>query len=150
MLKQQLEQDIKTALLTGDKGRATVLRGLKSAILYVEVEQGKRQDGLTDPEIVALFAKEAKKRQESADLYKKGGNDASAEAELAEKAIIESYLPEQIDDEALIAVIDRTVADMGSVSVQDMGRIIAAVKQKTAGQADGARIAQLVKERLTR
>lgn len=148
MLKQQLEQDIKAALLDGDKARATVLRGLKSAILYVEVAQGTRDTGLPDEEIISLFAKEAKKRQESADLYIKGGDQERANQELAEKAIIETYLPAQLTDEELAAIVDETVAKLGISSPQAMGQVIGAVKQQTEGKADGARIAKLVKERL--
>lgn len=148
MLKQQLEQDIKTALLAGDKDRVTTLRGLKSVILYAEVAQGVRDTGLTDADILALFAKEVKKRQESAELYKKGGNQEKANAELAEKSIIEEYLPAQLSDQELIAIIDKAISQLDAVTPQMMGKIIGDVKQKTEGQADGSRIAQFVKERL--
>lgn len=149
MLKARIDQDLKAALLAGDKVLATTLRGLKSAILYAEVAQGSRgQGGLSDDEIVALLSKEAKKRQESADLYKQGGNNEKAEAELAEKKVIESYLPQQLSDDELIGIIDATIKDLGVSGPSAMGQVIGAVKQKTAGRADGARIATLVKERL--
>ena len=148
MLKQQLEQDIKSALLSGDKARATTLRGLKSAILYVEVAQGSRENGLSDEDIITVFAKEAKKRQDSADLYVKGGSQERADQELAEKAIIEGYLPKQLTDEELTAVVDAVVAELGLSSPQAMGQVIGAVKSRTEGKADGSRIARLVKERL--
>lgn len=149
MIKQQLEQDVKTALLAGDKDRVTTLRGLKSVILYAEVAKGVRDAGLSDEEIIGLFAKEAKKRQESADLYSKGGNQPSADHELAEKKIIESYLPQQLADDELHAVVEGVVASLDTVTPQMMGQVIGLVKQKTEGRADGARIAQFVKERLT-
>lgn len=149
MLKQQLEQDIKTALLSGDKDRAIILRGLKSVILYAEVDGGKREEGLTDQEIIALFAKEVKKRQESADLYKQGGNDTSAAAELREKAIIEGYLPKQLTDDELSQIVDETIAQLPEKNPQAMGKVIGTVKQRTEGAADGTRIAQMVKERLS-
>lgn len=148
MLKQQLEQDLKTALLAGDKDRALVLRGLKSVILYEEVAKGARDDGLPDEQILTLFSKEVKKRQESADLYKQGGDEERAAAELAEKAIIETYLPQQLTDEELAAIIDAAITETGASGLQAMGQIIGIVKQKVGSQADGARIAQLVKERL--
>jgi hypothetical protein len=148
MLKQQLEQDVKKALLAGEKELATTLRGLKSVILYAEVAKGLREEGLGDEEIISLFSKEAKKRQESADLYKKGGNEARAAAELAEKAIIEAYLPQQLSDEELAAIVDGVIAELGVSGPQAMGQVIGQVKQKSANQADGARIAQLVKQRL--
>jgi uncharacterized protein YqeY len=148
MLKQQIEQDLKKALLEGDKERATTLRSLKSVILYVEVEQGIREEGLDDEAIISLFSKEAKKRQESADLFTKGGAEDRAAAELAEKAIIETYLPKQLSDEELTSIVEEVIARTGASGPQGMGQVIGQVKQKTAGQADGGRIAQLVKEKL--
>jgi uncharacterized protein YqeY len=149
MLKQQLDKDLKVALLSGDKDRATTLRGLKSVILYAEVAKGLREEGLPDDEILVLFAKEAKKRQESADLYTKGDSPERASKELAEKAIIEEYLPQQMSDEELKSLIEMVVSELGVSTMQQMGQVIGAVKQKTEGRADGSRIAQFVKERLT-
>jgi uncharacterized protein YqeY len=148
MLKQQLEQDLKTALLAGDKDRVITLRGLKSVILYAEVAKGSREEGLSDEDILTLFAKEAKKRQESADLYVKGDRQEKADAELAEKAIIEAYLPKQLSNEELAQIVDEVVGSFESPTPQLMGQIIGKVKQATEGRADGSRIAQLVKERL--
>lgn len=148
MLKQQLEQDLKEALLAGEKDRATTLRGLKSVILYAEVAQGLRDKGLPDGEIIVLFSKEAKKRQESADLYQKGGDESRATAELAEKHIIEGYLPQQLTDEELNQIVDEAISSVAISGPQAMGQVIGLVKQKTAGQADGSRIAQIVKQRL--
>lgn len=148
MLKQQLEQDLKEALLGGNRERATIIRGLKSVILYAEVEKGAREQGLDDEAIVALFAKEAKKRQESADVYQKAGETERADTELREKAVIEEYLPKQLSDEELSKVVDEVVAGLGASGPQAMGQAIGQVKQKVGGQADGARIAQVVKEKL--
>jgi uncharacterized protein YqeY len=150
MLKQQIEQDLKAALLAGDKKRVTTLRGLKSVILYEEVAKGSRAEGLEDDQIIVLLAKEAKKRQESAELYKKGGADDRAAAELAEKAMIETYLPTQLSDEELSFVVNNTIEELNASGPQAMGQVIAKVKQQVAGQADGGRIAQLVKERLAK
>lgn len=148
MLKQQIEQDLKEALLGGQKDRATTLRGLKSVILYAEVAAGTRDQGLSDEQIIQLFAKEAKKRQESAEFYVKGGSQERADAELAEKKIIESYLPQQLSDEELIKIIDSAISALEDVSPQAMGQVIGKVKQATEGRADGGRIAKFVKERL--
>src|SRR5690348_5859158 len=114
MLKSRIDQDLKTALLAGDKVLATTLRGLKSVILYAEVAKGMREQGLPDDEIVVLFSKEAKKRQESADLYKHGGNEEKAAAELEEKKVIESYLPAQMSEEELSKIIDQTIKELGA------------------------------------
>ncbi|HUC89920.1 MAG TPA: GatB/YqeY domain-containing protein [Patescibacteria group bacterium] len=148
MLKQRIDQDLKTALLSGNKVLATTLRGLKSAILYVEVAKGAREQGLGDDEIITILAKEAKKRQESADLYIQGGSQERAQAELDEKKAIEQYLPAQISDEELGRIVDEAIAEVGASGPQAMGQVIGLVKQKAGASADGARIANSVKERL--
>jgi len=148
MLKQRIDQDLKKALLAGDKSLATTLRGLKSVILYAEVAQGLRDTGLPDEEIILLFSKEVKKRDESAALYTQGGNSERAAAELAEKAIIEQYLPLQLSNDDLRKLVDDAVTETGAASLQDMGKVIGLVKAKAAGSADGSRIAVAVKERL--
>jgi uncharacterized protein YqeY len=147
-IKQQIEQDLKAAMLAGDKSLVTVLRGLKSTILYAEVAKGSRETGLSDEEIIELFAKEAKKRQESADLYTQGGSAERASAELAEKSVIEKYLPSQLTDDELTALVDAAVQTVEGDPKSVMGKVIAMVKAQSAGRADGARIAQIVKNKL--
>jgi len=147
-LKVTLEQDIKTAMLAGDKTLVTTLRGLKSAILYVEVAEGKRDDGLSDDDIIKVFQKEAKKRQESADLYAQGGNIDKQSAELAEKTVIEKYLPAQLSEQELSAIIDDVITSTNATGMQAMGQVMGAVKARTGAGADGALLARLVKERL--
>jgi uncharacterized protein YqeY len=149
-IRQKLNDDVKAALLAGDSVRVDTLRGLKSVILYADVAAGKRDSGgIPDEEILSLFAKEAKKRQESADLYLKGKSQERADKELTEKAIIESYLPEPLTDDELMKIINEVIAEHGVESVQAMGEVIGAVKAKAGSTADGAKIAQLVKERLS-
>ncbi len=149
MLKQQLQDDVKAAMLAGDALRVETLRGLKSVILYAEVAAKKREgDGISDDEIVALFAKESKKRAESAELYIQGGAQQKADKELAEKAIIDAYLPEQLSEAELAKLIDEIIAEQGAEGMQAMGKVIGAVKAKTGNSADGALVAKLVKERL--
>lgn len=150
MLKQQLQDDVKAAMLAGDALRVETLRGLKSVILYAEVAAKKREgDGISDEEIVTLFAKESKKRTESAELYVKGGAQEKADKELAEKAIIDAYLPEQLSEADLAKLIDEVIAEQGAEGMQAMGRVIGAVKAKAGNSADGALVAKLVKERLS-
>ena len=148
MLKTRIDQDLKTALLAGDKVLATTLRGLKSAVLYEEVAKGVRDAGLPDDEIITLFAKEAKKRQESADLFTQGGNTERAAAELVEKKVIEGYLPQQLSDDELVLIVDEAVEQLTATGPQAMGQVIGAVKQKVGASADGGRIAKFVRERL--
>lgn len=147
-IKNQIDQDLKSALLGGDKVLATTLRGFKSAILYAEVAAGKRDRGLEDNEIIQVLRKEAKKRQESADLYQKGGNQEKADAELAELQAIQTYLPKQLSDEQLEKLVEQAVSEADDESPQAMGKIIGRVKALSNDQADGGRIAAMVKQRL--
>lgn len=148
-IKEQIEIDLKTAMLAGEKDRVTTLRGLKSTILYAEVAAGKRDEGLDEQSVIGLMQKEAKKRQESADLYVQGGNQEKADSELTEKNIIEAYLPEQLSEAEIIQLIDEEMAKIGQPNPQQMGQIIGAVKAASKGNADGALIARLVRERIT-
>ena len=149
MIRQQIEDDLKAALLAGDSIKVDTLRGLKSVILYADVAAKKRDTGgIADDEILGLFAKEAKKRQESADLYVQGGSQERADKELTEKAIIEAYLPAQMSEAELLQIIDAVIAEQGAEGAQAMGKVIGAVKAKAGNSADGSMIARLVKERL--
>lgn len=148
MLEERIEQDIKSALLAGDKQKATTLRTVKSALLNVKVATGKRESGLSDDEVIQVLAKEAKKRQESADLYKQGGDEDRAGNELAEKKVIEQYLPAQLSEEEVTKIVDEVIAQTGASGQQAMGQVIGAVRAKTQGSADGAVIARIVKEKL--
>jgi uncharacterized protein len=147
-LKEQINKDLKTAMLAGEKNKVMTLRGLKSAILYAEVAEGKRDSGISNDEVIKLLQKEAKKRQESADLYHQGNNLDKAEHEEVEKLIIESYLPVQISEEEIRSIVLSVIKDMGNVSMQQMGQIIGSVKKKCGGSADGSIIAKIVKEQL--
>ncbi len=148
MLEQQLEQDIKAAQLGGDTFRLTTLRGIKATLLNVKVATGKRDTGLTDEEVLPILAKESKKRQESAEMYQQGNASERAEAELAEKAIIDAYLPAQLSEDDIAGMIDEAIAATGAQGLADIGKVIGQVKGRTGASADGAVIARLVKEKL--
>lgn len=147
-IKETIDNDIKTAMLAGQKTLVTTLRGLKSAILYAEVASASRDKGLSDEEVIVLFTKEAKKRQESADLYSQGGNKEKADAEIVEKTVIEGYLPKQISDDELRTIVLDVVGGAGGASKETMGQLIAQVKNRVGATADGSRVASLVKEQI--
>ena len=146
-LEQTIEQDIKTAMLGGDALRLSTLRVLKGALLNVKVATGKRESGLSDDEVLSVLAKAAKQRQESADLYLQGNDQVRADQELAEKAILEAYLPAQLSEAEISELISEVMASTGN-DKGAMGQIIGQVKQRAGSTADGALIARLVKERL--
>ncbi len=147
-MQEQLDKDLKIAMLGGDKARAEVLRGLKNALQYEAVAQKSADRSLSDEQIQKVLAREAKKRQEAADIYAEAGETERAKTELAEKTIIMGYLPEQIDESQLVELVKAEITAAGAPTMADMGKIIGAVKQKAGASADGATIARLVKQEL--
>lgn len=148
-LKSTIDNDLKAALLGGDRFVAEVLRGLKAVILDEEVKLGKRDEGLDDESIEKLIVREVKKRQDSATQYEAAGRPELVEAEKAESKVIEAYLPEQLSEDDIKKTINETIAAMGVSGPAAMGQVIGAVKGKLGTSADGATIARLVKESLS-
>jgi hypothetical protein len=147
-LKQRIDDDLKAALLSGDRFAAQTLRGLKAAVLNEEVALGRREDGLGDDEIEKIIAKEVKKRNESITLYEQNARPELAEDEKKEAAIISVYLPQQLGEEELKQIVAAKVAELGVSGPQGMGQVIGAVKSQVGNTADGATVARLVKEAL--
>jgi uncharacterized protein len=148
-MQDQIDKDLKEAMLAGDKAKAETLRGVKSALLNEAIATGARDSGLSDEAIQKILARESKKRQEAADLYKQGGADDRAGKELAEKTIIDAYLPPQLSEAETAKLVGEEIAKVPDASPQNMGQIIGAVRVRAGGTADGALIAKLVKERLS-
>lgn len=145
MIESRIEQDLKSAMLARDTEKISTLRGIKSIFLYAKVASGTRDRELTDDEAIKLLQKQAKQRQESADIYLQGGEKERADKELKEKAIIETYLPAKLSEQQLESIIESIIKANKEAS---MGQIIASVKAKTAGSADGAEIARIVRAKL--
>ncbi len=147
-LKEQVNNDLKAALLGGNRFAGEVLRGLKATILNEEVAQNKRDEGLDDVVIQQLVAREVKKRNESATIYDEAGRPELAETERAEAKVLMTYLPLQLSDEEIILVITRLAQASGAIGPSAMGQLIGAVKKELGNSADGATIARLVKNAL--
>lgn len=148
-LAETIQNDLKAALLGGDRFRADVLRNLKAAILNEEVATGKRDEGLADAEVERIIAKEVKKRAESIRMYETGGRPELAENEKLESSVLEQYLPKQLSDAEVIEVVEKTIEEMGVAGMQSMGLVIKAVKEKVGNTADGSVIANTVKTKLS-
>ena len=148
-LKARITDEMKAALLGGNRFRGDVLRNVKAAILNEEVSLGKRDEGLNDAEVEKVLAREVKKRVESAELYRSNGCAELAEPEEQEAEILREFLPEQLSETEIMAIVEDVLASMDDVSIQKMGQVIGAVKQKVGNAADGALIARIVKEKLT-
>lgn len=149
-MQEKIEADLRAAMIAGDKIKTEVLKGLKSALQYEAVNAGSADRSLSDEAVQKVLAREAKKRQETADIYKKAGESERAETELNEKAIIEAYLPEQASDTEIEAAVQAAITDTGATSVADMGKVIGGVRAKLGPAADGATIARITKELLSK
>ena len=145
MLKEQINKDLKTAMLARNAFETTVLRGLKASILDEEVKLGKREEGLDNSEIETLVAREVKKRKEAASLL----DEERAENELKEAEILSKYLPETASEDEIRVSVKAEIAEMGEVSIKQMGAIIGKMKAKFGNSADGAVLAKIVKEELS-
>lgn len=147
-LQERLERDLKTALLAGDKKRVETIRGLKNSIQYAAVELKVQKSELSNDQIMALFAREAKKRQEAIDLYQKAGETGRTAEEMTEKQIIEEYLPAKLSEDEVRKVVLEELGKIENPTSSDMGKIIGQVRGYLGAQADGAVIARLVKQAL--
>ncbi|MBP7018202.1 GatB/YqeY domain-containing protein [Candidatus Saccharibacteria bacterium] len=142
----RVRANIKTAMLAGQKTKVTILRGLLAAVQSAQIDS---KTDLTDEQIVAIFSKESKKRTEAADMYISGGSQDRADEELAEKKIIDEYLPTKISTDELEKVIDSVVDETKASGMADMGKVVSSVKTRLGASADGSEIAKIVKNRLS-
>ncbi len=144
-LKAQISEDMKSTMKAGDKDRLKVLRLMLAAIQQIEVD--KRIE-LDDSAVLGVLDKMVKQRRDSISQFKNGGREDLADIELAEIAVLETYLPEQLGEAALDKIIDQAIKDSGAESIRDMGNVMGQVKAKAAGRADMGAVSAKVKERL--
>jgi len=147
VLTDQLNQDLKEAMIAKDELRKITIQAIKSAIIYAKVDN--KGEDLTDDEITKILQKELKKRKESEDLFRKGGNDESADKEKAEAEIISNYLPEMASEEDVVKEVEAAITSTGATSMQDMGKVIGVVTGKLGAAADGSMVARIAKEKLS-
>lgn len=149
-LKDTIQNDMKTALLSGDRFVGDTLRNLKAAILNEEVAQGKREEGLSDEEIEKIIAREVKKRNESIAVYKQNSRPELAETEEQEAQVLSRYLPEQLGEDKIRELVQSKITEIGVSGPQAMGQVIGAIKKDAGNTIDGALLAQIVKENLNK
>ena len=155
MVREQLKEALTTAMKAGEKRRVATLRLILAAIKDRDIaarSEGKNDgagDGVSDEEILAILQKMIKQRRESITLYQEGGRLELAEQEEQEIAIIEEFLPEQIDADELAAAVAAVVAETGASSLKDMGGVMAQLKERYAGRMDFAKAAGQVKTLLS-
>ena len=149
-MQEQIERDLKAALLAGDKLKVETLRSMKNAILYETVSQNLRDTGLSDEQTQKVLIRESKKRAEAAELYEQAKEVGRAAAERSEKAIIDGYLPAAATEEDVAKAVNNALATINNPTMADMGKIMAAVRGELGATADGALVAQKVKEALNK
>lgn len=149
MLTIQIQEDLKQAQLQKDDVKVNCLRMLISELHYARIQkqEGQREE-LPDEEVVQVVQKEIKKRKEAAVGFRQGGREEAALKEEVEAQILSSYLPEQLSDDQLQKIIEDTINNVGAKTISDMGKVIGVVMGKVKGQAEGARVSALVKEKL--
>ena len=149
-LKSRIRADMTAAMKARDELRTSTLRMVVAAINNAEVA-GKQARELSDDDVQAVVASEAKKRRESATAFAEAGRQQLADKETAEAAILAEYLPQQLSDEEVAAIVADAVASTGSAGqgMKAMGRVMGAVQQKVRGRADGALVAAEVKRQLS-
>ncbi len=144
-LKNQIKEDMKSAMKAGEKDRLKVVRLMMAAIKQVEVD--KRVE-LDDAGVLAVLDKMVKQRRDSVEQFVKGGREDLATIERAEIEVLENYLPEQLTEAELTALVDEVIAATGAESIRDMGKVMGQIKSKAAGRADMGAVSATVKERL--
>lgn len=144
-LKARLQHDLHDAMRARDKVRSATLRMVLTSVTTAEVAGDEARE-LDDDEVLKVVAKEAKKRREAADAYRGAGREELAAAEDAELAVLEGYLPAQLDDDELRGIVERAVASSGAGGMGDLGRVMRAAQAEVAGRAEGGRVAALAKE----
>lgn len=141
----KLNEDLKSAMKSGDKLRLDTIRMMKASLQKVVIEKGNT---FTPDDGISFLLAEAKRRKEAIELYEKGGRQDLADQEKKELAIISEYLPKPLDEKEIMAIVEATITEIGAQSVKDMGKVMAAVMPKVKGQADGKKIQDIVKSKL--
>jgi uncharacterized protein YqeY len=150
MLREDINNALKDAMKAKDERRVSTLRLVNSSLKNADIEaRGQGKGPLGDDAVLGLLQKMIKQRQESVELYEKGGRAELAQQERDEIAIIAAYLPKQMSEEEVSAAIAQAVQDLGAAGMKDMGKVVGALKAKYAGRMDFAKASALVKAQLS-
>ncbi|MBI2011906.1 GatB/YqeY domain-containing protein [Candidatus Daviesbacteria bacterium] len=145
-MQNKIQEDLKQAQLDRNELKVSTLRLLLSEVNNAKIQKGQE---LSDEEITGVIQKEIKKRKESIESFRKGAREDLALKEEAEAKVLESYLPTQLSDEELTKIIDLAINEVGANSIADMGKVIGKVMSQVSGKADGGRVSNLVKQKLS-
>lgn len=146
-LKEQIDADIKKAMLSKNKEELRALRAIKALILLAETEKGKSGE-LSENVEMNLLTKAVKQRKDSIQIFSEQGRHDLADVEKEELEVIQRYLPEQLSIEELESIIKQIISESGAQNMKDMGKVMGIASQKLAGKADGKQIAELTRKLL--
>lgn len=148
-LKERIDAEIKAAMKSKDKVRLETVRSIKKFLLEKEVSaRGAGQQTLSEDQEMEVLVQIAKQRRDSIEQYRKASREDLAQQEAAELAIVEEYLPKQLSDEEVSAVLDQVIATLGATSAKDLGKVMGPAMQQLKGKADGKKIQEMVKAKL--
>lgn len=145
-LETQIPEELKTAMKAKDKVRVNTLRAILSGIKYLRAEGG--HDEISDDDVITIINREVKKRRDSIEMYESNNRPELAENEKAEVAILMEYLPAQLTEDEIRAIITETIAEVGAAGPSDKGKLMGALMPKVKGKADGKLVNTLVTELL--
>lgn len=145
--KEAVNQDFKIAFKEKDDATRSVLTMLKSAIKNKEIDL--RVENLSEDQVMDVITSEAKKRKDSVEQYRAGGREDLAQAEEKEIIVLMKYMPKQLSEDEISALVDQAISETDAKDIKDLGKVMAAVKDKTKGKADGAVVSGMVKKKLS-
>lgn len=147
-MRARFTEELKTAMKAGDKARVGAIRLIAAALKDRDIEARGQGKEVSNDDILGLLQKMIKSRQESVEIYDKAGRAELADAERAEIAVIQSFLPAQMSDADVVAAIDAAIAETGAASIKDMGKVVGALKAKFSGRMDFGKASAAVKAKL--
>lgn len=148
-LENQIQSDIKAAMIAKDAVALNSIRAIKAAILLAKTSEGGAKESLEDEEVIKIIGKLVKQRKESAAIYSQQNREDLAQNELAEAKVMEKYLPKSLSEEEVEAAVKEIIAQTGASSMADMGKVMGVATKKLAGAADGRVISTIVKKLLS-
>ena len=153
MITLKLQADLKEAQLAKDEVKTGTLRLLLSEIHNSEIllrqSSGQEKGELSDSDVISVIQREIKKRKEAAEGFRSGGREEQARKEEVELKVLEGYLPAQISNEELTEIVQRAITELDAAQLADMGKVMSVVMGKVSGRADGKRVSEMVKVRLS-
>jgi len=145
-LKDQITEDMKSAMKAGEKDRLKVVRLIRAAVLQIEVDT---REELDDAAVLTVLTKMVKQRRDSIEQFAKGDREDLVAIERAEIEVLDTYLPEPLSADELAALVDEAIQATGAEGIRDMGKVMGQIKAKASGRADMGAVSAIVKERLS-